>query len=148
MTTFPQQHGPATIACARQMYAHGARIADICAATGMAVGALYYHLDGRGLPGLTAPKLARRRVVRQQATAAPNAHRRARLAARLLRAAESQARVIETHLANPRQTPEERAADLTALAQLAGVLRALGTYERGAAKPEGRPAADRPQPGA
>ena len=35
-----------TIERARDLYRDGARVRDICAATGMSVGALYYHLDG------------------------------------------------------------------------------------------------------
>jgi len=39
-------HPRETIDRARQMYREGARVADICAATGIGVGTLYYHLDG------------------------------------------------------------------------------------------------------
>ena len=49
-------HGQETIERARSLYREGARVRDICAATGMSVGTLYYHLDG-SLPGLMPPRL-------------------------------------------------------------------------------------------
>ena len=49
------------------MYREGARVRDIAAATGMSVGALYYHLDGHALPGLSTPRLPRRREVEAHA---------------------------------------------------------------------------------
>ena len=50
----------ATIEKARALYSDGVRVRDISAATGMSVGALYYHLDGHSLPGLIPPRLPRR----------------------------------------------------------------------------------------
>ena len=58
-----------TIEKARALYRDGARVRDISAATGMSVGALYYHLDGHSLPGLAPARLPRRREVEGNAAA-------------------------------------------------------------------------------
>ena len=117
-----------TIERARQMYRDGARVRDICAATGMSVGSLYYHLDGYSLPGLVPPRLPRRRDVKGTALSLPSRGRR-KLAARLFRAAEQQARKIELSLIWGHQRPEQRALDLQALRELTRVLRDLSALE-------------------
>jgi len=132
--SFPRE----TIERARGMYREGARVRDICAATGMSTGALYYHLDGLSLPGLAPPRLPRRRDVVGDARAGlPSAGRR-KLAARLWRAAERQARKIESSLAWEHQRREDRAQDLQALKELARILRDLSTFEDGALRPAPR----------
>ena len=83
-----------TIERARDMYREGARVRDICAATGMSVGTLYYHLDGNSLPGPMPPRLPRRRDVEGNLGPTPTRGRQ-KLAARLFKAAERQARKIE-----------------------------------------------------
>ena len=90
-------HTRETIERAREMYREGARVRDICAATGMSVGTLYYHLDGHSLPGLAPPRLPRRREVDGNLGPTPTRGRK-KLAARLFRAAEQQARKIELTL--------------------------------------------------
>ena len=58
---------------------------DICAATGMSVGTLYYHLDGLSLPGAAVQRLPRRRDVHGPRSPMPSRGRK-KLAARLWRA--------------------------------------------------------------
>jgi AcrR family transcriptional regulator len=122
-------HPRETIERARQMYAQGARVRDICAATGMSIGTLYYHLDGKSLPGLIAPRLPRRRPMEGNALQPMPSRGRQRLAARLWRAAERQARKIEFRLAYEHQRREERAEDLSALRELTRILRDLSAVE-------------------
>ena len=110
-------HPPELVSRARDMYREGARIKDICAATGMAVGTLYYHLDGLSLPGLVAPRLPRRRDVAGTALKPLPSRGRQKLAARLFRAAEQQARKIELRLAIGHQNREDRALDLAGAAR-------------------------------
>jgi AcrR family transcriptional regulator len=117
---------------ARQMYRDGARVRDICAATGMSVGTLYYHLDGHSLPGTAIKRLPRRRDVEGNATAPMPSRGRRRLAARLWRAAERQARKLEFALTWGHQRPEERAHDLQALRELTRILRDLSALEESA----------------
>ncbi len=130
----------ATIERARQMYRDGARVRDICAATGMSVGALYYHLDGHSLPGLAVQRLARRREVEGNLTTPLPSRARRKLAARLFRAAERQARKLEFALAWDHQRKEDRALDLSALRELTRVLRDLAALEDASARsaPRGR----------
>jgi hypothetical protein len=127
-------HPPEIVARARQMYRDGARVRDICAATGLAVGTLYYHLDGHSLPGLAPPRLPRRREVEGNALAPLPSRGRQRLAARLWRAAERQARKIEFRLTWEHQRREERAEDLAALRELTRILRDLSVVEDSAAR--------------
>jgi AcrR family transcriptional regulator len=128
---------PETIERARKMYEEGARVRDICAATGMSVGTLYYHLDGLSLPGLVPPRLSRRRAVEGTALSLPSRGRR-KLAARLLRAAEQQARKIEMRLGLGHQRLEQLPHDLAALRELAKILRDLSIFEDSAARVSGR----------
>ena len=125
---------------ARKMYAEGAPVRDICAATGMGVGTLYYHLDGHSLPGLVAPRLKRRRDVGGNALKAMPSRGRRKLAARLFRAAERQARKLEFSLSWDFQRKEDRALDLSALRELTRILRDLSALEdsAGRAEPRGR----------
>ena len=123
-----------TIERARQMYREGARVRDICAATGMSVGTLYYHLDGLSLPGLVPPRLPRRRDVEGTALAPLPSRGRKRLAARLWRAAERQARKIEFTLTWGIQRAEERKHDLQSLRELTRILRDLSALEDSAAR--------------
>jgi AcrR family transcriptional regulator len=122
-------HPIETIERARQMYREGMRVRDICAATGMSVGALYYHLDGHSLPGAAPPRLPRRRDVAGNAVQLMPSRGRKKLAARLFRAAERQARKIEFALAWGHQRKEDRAEDLQALRELTRILRELSVFE-------------------
>jgi hypothetical protein len=106
---------------ARRLYQEGAPVRDICTATGMGVGTLYYHLDGCSLP--------RRRSGEGRALIAMPWRERQKLAARLFRAAERQARKIEFRLTFEHQTREGRAEDLAALRELTRVLRDLSAVE-------------------
>jgi AcrR family transcriptional regulator len=117
-----------TIERARSMYREGARVRDICAETGMSVGTLYYHLDGVSLPGSAVQRLPRRRDVEGNLGAMPSRGRQ-RLAARLFRAAERQARKLEFSLAWDYQRKEDRALDLAALRELSRILRDLSVLE-------------------
>src|SRR4051812_1850143 len=101
-----------TIERARDMYREGKRVRDIADATGMSVGALYYHLDGHSLPGLVPPRLPRRREVGGNAVTPMPSRGRQKLAARLFKAAERQARKIEFTLSLGFQRKEDRALDL------------------------------------
>lgn len=123
---------------ARAMYKEGARVRDICAATGMSVGALYHHLDGFSLPGALAPRIKRRRGISRPVEKPPSARRRQRLAARLFRAAERQAQKLELSLALGFQRKEDRAVDLAALRELTKILRELAAFEDSVARAEAR----------
>jgi AcrR family transcriptional regulator len=125
----PPSTPPDVIHRARQMYTDGARVRDICAATGLSVGALYYHLDGLSLPGVTVQRLPRRRDVAGNALQALPSRGRRKLAARLWRAAERQARKLEFSLAWSFQRRENRAEDLAALRELTRILRDLSAFE-------------------
>jgi AcrR family transcriptional regulator len=118
-----------TIERARHMYRDGARVREIAAATGMSVGALYYHLDGHALPGLAPPRLPRRREVEGNAALPMPSRGRQKLAVRLFRAAERQARKLERSLAWDFQRKEDRALDLAALRELTRILRDLSVLE-------------------
>ena len=120
------------------MYREGARVRDICATTGMSVGTLYYHLDGHSLPGTAVQRVARRREVEGHAQKAMPSRGRKKLAARLFRAAERQARKIEFQLTFGHQRAEERAHDLSALRELTRILRDLVALEDSALRGEPR----------
>lgn len=128
------KHPLDTVLRARQMYQDGMRVRDICAATGMGVGSLYHHLDGGSLPGLAVQRLPRRRDVEGRALAPMPARGRKKLAARLFRAAEKQARKIEFALTWGHQRREERAYDLQALRELTRILKDLSTLEDSASR--------------
>jgi AcrR family transcriptional regulator len=130
-------HNLEAIERARQMYLDGARVRDICAATGMSVGTLYYHLDGFSLPGLAPPRLPRRREVEGNAVSLPSRGRK-KLAVRLFRAAERQARKIEMKLAINYQFNDQRVEDLAALRELTRILRDLASVEDSALRAEAR----------
>ena len=121
---------------ARDLYRDGARVRDICAATGMSVGALYHHLDGASLPGAAVQHLPRRRPAEGNALKATPSRERRKLAARLFRAAERQARKLEFALAFDHQRKEDRATDLAALRELTRILRDLAAVEAQAARAE------------
>lgn len=120
------------------MYRTGAPVRDICAATGMAIGTLYYHLDGQSLPGAAVQRLPRRREVLGEALATISPRGRKRLAARLWRAAERQARKLEFSLAWEFQRKEDRANDLAALKELTRILRELAQFEEAFARADAR----------
>jgi AcrR family transcriptional regulator len=122
-------HELQTIEKARAMYAGGARVREICAALGLSVGTLYYHLDGNSLPGAAIKRVPRRRKVLGNALALPSSRGRQKLVARLWRAAERQAEKIEFRLIHEHQTPEGRAADLAAFRELARILRDISAVE-------------------
>ncbi len=127
----------ADIACARQMYIDGFTVSRILARCDMALGTLYYWLDGgpneAGGPAL--PPIPRRRVVvgkRRRALRGDAVS----LHARLYRTAERQARDIEMRLAQAGRPASEREADARMLARLVRTLRdlaGLGRPEAGAA---------------
>ena len=77
----------------------------------MSVGALYYHLDGHSLPGLVPPRLPRRRDVTGNAVTPLPSRGRQKLAARLFRAAERQAR--KSNLRSPWDFSARRTARST-----------------------------------
>ncbi len=126
-----------TIEAARTLYREGTRVRDIAAATGMSIGALYYHLDGHALPGLAPPRLPRRRDAASSAAMPMPSRGRQKLAARLFRAAERQARKLERSLTWDFQRKEDRALDLAALRELTRILRDLSVVEE-AARSAGR----------
>jgi hypothetical protein len=134
----PPTHSPETIEKARAMYSAGTPVRDICAATGLSVGTLYYHLDGASLPGAAVQRLPRRRDVNGAALAPISPRGRRRLAARLWRAAERQARKLEFDLAWSFQRKEDRAEDLSALKELTRILRELAAFEEASARTEAR----------
>ena len=136
-----------TIARARALYQEGAPVRAICAATGLSVGTLYYHLDGRSLPGLVPPRLKRRRKVEGEATKLPPSRGRRRLAARLWRAAERQARKIEYALSWGPQSGEQRTHDLAALREITKILRELTVLENASAPGPRRRRGDADAPG-
>lgn len=137
MPTLPT-HSRETIEKAREMYRAGAPVRDICAATGMGTGTLYYHLDGLSLPGAAVQRLPRRREVTGQALAPISSRGRKKLAARLWRAAERQAQKLEFSLAWSFQRKEDRAADLAALKELTRILRELAQFEDASTRAETR----------
>ena len=134
----PPTHSRETIQKAREMYRAGTPVRDICAATGMGTGTLYYHLDGLSLPGTAVKRLPRRRNVDGEALAPISPRGRRKLAARLWRAAERQARKLEFSLAWDFQRKEDRAHDLLALKELTRVLRELAQFEEAFARAEAR----------
>jgi AcrR family transcriptional regulator len=117
-----------TIERARRLYREGARVRDICAETGMSVGTLYHHLDGLSLPGSAVQRLPRRRDIEGNLGPTPSRGRQ-KLAARLFRAAERQARKLEFSLSWDYQRKEDRALDLAALRELSRILRDLSVLE-------------------
>jgi hypothetical protein len=131
-------HSQETILKAREMYRAGKPVRDICAATGMGTGTLYHHLDGFSLPGAAVKRLPRRREVNGEALAAISSRGRRRLASRLWRAAERQARKLEFSLAWEFQRKEDREKDLLALKELTKILRDLAAFEDTFARAEAR----------
>src|SRR5258707_13545310 len=117
MPTLPT-HSREAIETARAMYRGGKPVRDICAATGMATGTLYCHLDGLSRPGAAIERLPRRRDVVGTALTPISPRGRRKLAARLWRAAERQARKLEFSLAWDHQRKGDRAEDLQALKEL------------------------------
>lgn len=134
----PPTHSQETILKAREMYRAGKPVRDICAATGISTGTLYYHLDGASLPGTAVQRLPRRRDVSGEALAPLSPRGRRKLAARLWRAAERQARKLEFSLAWDFQRKEDRAQDLLALKELTKILRELASFEDSFARAEAR----------
>jgi AcrR family transcriptional regulator len=122
-------HTRETILRAREMYRDGVRVREICAATGMSTGTLYYHLDGLSLPGPMPPRLPRRRQVEGNALQPMPWRGRKKLAARLWRAADRQARKLEYFLTWDYQRQEDREKDLAALREMTRILRELAAFE-------------------
>jgi len=131
-------HSRETIEKARALYRAGTPVRDICAATGMATGTLYYHLDGLSLPGAAVQRLPRRRDVAGEALASISPRGRRKLAARLWRAAERQANKLERSLTWEFQRKEDRAQDLAALKELTRILRELAAFEEAFARSDAR----------
>lgn len=147
--TFPMPH-PATIRPspyqppsrerierARSMYEQGFTVSRILAACDMALGTLYYWLDGgpreEGAP--LYPALARRKQVVGKRRK-PLETSRVSLAARLWRTAERQARDIEERLARPAASAVERERDVRMLNVLVRTLRDLALFDAGGAPGE------------
>ena len=104
------RHSPEIIARARQMYADGARFAEICKECGLSTGGLTYWIDGgpakgeRHLDPLPRRNRAMARIRRGRRTRGD----RIALVARLWRTAEAQVRDIEERLMRNAQQPDER----------------------------------------
>lgn len=134
--TPPRRPTPATAGLARRLYAEGVPLAEICARTGLSTRAAYHWIDREvDADGTIRVAPVGRRATRPDhlsAAAAP----RARLIARLWRAAERQVADIEARI--PRgpvaDGPAPRAAadvekDARALALIARTLRELAAAE-------------------
>ena len=115
-----------TIARARALYAEGASVAAIRAATGMPSGTLYFWLDGgAGQDEERLPVIPRRRaaVLGQRRRAVALA--RPSLIARLWRTAERQVAEIETRLVSAGGDPASLERDAKTLSVLARTVRDL-----------------------
>ena len=134
----PSSHSPEKIEQARAMYARGARVKDICAATGLGVGSLYDCLDGGSPDSRGMDRLPRRRLV-VYGPLAPATGRRSGFTARLKRTALRQARDLERRLSDPAQDPAARERDLRALSLLARMLRDVAVFESRALAPPAPP---------
>jgi hypothetical protein len=116
---------------AREMYRLGFTTSRILAACDMALGTLYYWLDGGpvGEDGATLyPPIPRRRVVTGKRRR-PLRTSRVSLTARLWRTAERQVRDIEERLARPGRPAPERERDTRMLAMLVRTLRDLSAFD-------------------
>ncbi|MFG1478623.1 hypothetical protein V5F53_08120 [Xanthobacter sp. V4C-4] len=149
----PRRQAPATAGLARQLYAQGVPIADICARTGLSTGAAYHWIDREvGADGSVRLQPIGRRAAKTFKSAAaaatsvagrpsPVAAPRARLLARLWRAAERQVEEIETRTRRvagaegTSRAPADSEKDARALALIARTLRELVAAEDDAAKP-------------
>ncbi|MFG1432595.1 hypothetical protein V5F44_12030 [Xanthobacter sp. V2C-8] len=144
----PRRQTPATAGLARRLYAEGVPIADICARTGLSTGAAYHWIDREvAADGSIALRPIGRRAGKTFALQ-PAETPRARLLARLWRAAERQVAEIEARIPRPEgadAAPPRAAADAEkdarALALLARTLRELAAAE-GEADKSGKDADD------
>jgi hypothetical protein len=137
----------AEIAKARAMYVEKFTVSRILAATNMALGTLYYWLDGgpldeQGRPRL--PPIPRRRAAVLGKRRKPVRTDHGSLASRLFCTAERQVRDIEERLSKPGAGPE-RERDLRMLLMLVRSLRELSAFNAGASL-QGAPAAEPPVP--
>jgi hypothetical protein len=138
---------PETIAQARQMYADGVPVREICAQLGISPGALSFWVDGGPASGpLHLEPLPRRRG----GTAPIRRRRRLKgdrvaLVARLWRTAEAQVRDIEDRLLRDAQPPDERERDARTLAVLVKTLRELSALDEAGAPPEAEDDDDGPR---
>ena len=129
----PSPYRPPTrgqIERARTMYAEGFTVSRILAACDMALGTLYYWLDGgpREEERPLYPALPRRREVVGKRRA-PLSANRASLTDRLWRTTERQARDIEERLSRPGAPSPERERDVRMLATLVRTLRELAAFD-------------------
>jgi hypothetical protein len=106
---------------ARDMYGHGFTVSRILAACDMALGTLYYWLDGGA---------RRKQVIGKRRR--PLETSRVSLAARLWRTAEGQVRDIEERLSRPCGSAVERERDVRMLSILVRSLRDLALFDPGA----------------
>ncbi len=150
VTIRPSPYQPPTreqIERARSMYEQGFTVSRILAACDMALGTLYYWLDGgpreEGAP--LYPALARRKQVVGKRRK-PLETSRVSLAARLWRTAERQARDIEERLARPSASAVERERDVRMLNVLVRTLRDPALFDAGGAPPPAEPEDDDPVP--
>ncbi len=133
------------IARARAMYAEGFTVSRILAHCDMALGTLYYWLDGgpQQADGPALPPIPRRREIvgKRRRTLRGDA---ASLSARLWRTCERQARDIEERLRRGGTAPDER--DMRMLSLLVRALRDLKAFDADARQAEpAAPAALEPE---
>lgn len=142
MSPSPRRPVPPSAGLARQLYAEGVPIAEICARTGLSTGSAYHWIDREvAADGSVTLRPSGRRAgparpalpMRPTSPAPPP---RARLLARLWRAAERQVEEIETRMhaasAPPGAAPRpaaEAEKDARALALIARTLRELVAAE-------------------
>jgi hypothetical protein len=136
------------IALARAMYPQGFTVSRILAATGMALGTLYFWLDGgpldeNGQPRL--PQIPRRRKTVLGKRRRPIRTDHVSLASRLFCTAERQVRDIEARLARP-GGGAERARDVRMMSVLVRTLRDLSAFNAGAGLQKPPEAHDDPVP--
>jgi hypothetical protein len=136
ITIRPSPYRPPTreqIERARDMYAQGFTVSRILAACDMALGTLYYWLDGgpREEGGPLYPPIARRKQVTGKRRK-PLETSRVSLAARLWRTAERQVRDIEERLSRPSGSAIERERDVRMLGVLVRTMRDLSLFDAGA----------------
>jgi hypothetical protein len=137
----------AEIAKARAMYVDGFTVSRILAATDMALGTLYYWLDGGPVDehGKTRlPPIPRRRAAVLGKRRKPVRTDHGSLASRLFCTAERQVRDIEARLSKPGAGPE-RERDVRLLLMLVRSLRELSAFNAGASLKDA-PAAEPPVP--
>lgn len=144
VTIRPSPYQPPTreqIERARSMYEQGFTVSRILAGCDMALGTLYYWLDGgpREEGGSLYPPIARRKQVVGKRRK-PLTTSRVSLSARLWRTAERQVRDIEERLARPAASPVERERDVRMFNICVRTVRDLALFDAGASPDTPAPA--------